>query len=482
MNTNHDDSARENGMGNSESEEIIGLAGSVLVFPDTTAKGGFLLVLGEEIEAAHAEALELNAKWDHCLEGWAVYTDKELDVIQELGQRGYLPPVRIPELGAFLPPSRHQFHTALHKFNPSVDVVKVSRPVHGDVVLLRDSAHQLTCAIPPGECERCEEEDDREEYGRGLGISGRTQTVFGPKEGGKTWYVVLAAKEAIQWGYNVLHYEADDSRESLPSRLILAGVDRLDVVKHVRVITGDEIQVIGDGSKRRPETPHVPEDFARNIGVVTLDAVISMAAALRLDSSAATLTKTLMSTLMEPFYRRSQWGAHGIIVDHSGHDNQNRPMDSAQKLAAVRVAYQARTLKDKPLGKGRFGCVELILQKDSHSIHPGKRNDDTVAYLDVDARGETVRVELYEKHPDRRSATPTKLGEELPEVKRLIHEWLMENADDATATKAEIWNGLRSTIKSTGKPLTNADVNNNLNRLKDQDPIQVLSDGRYRAL
>ncbi|NEB63526.1 hypothetical protein G3I61_28355 [Streptomyces diastaticus] len=472
MNTTHDDSARLKGVGNEES----GSPSKVHAFPDE--KGGLRLVLADEIEAAHAEALELNAKWDQCLEGWTAYTDKELDVIRELEQRGYLTPVPIPELEAFVPPPRHEFHAALHKFNPSVNVVEVSKPIHGDVVLLRDSAHHLTCTL---DCERCMEEYDREEYGRGLGISGRTQTVFGPKEGGKTWYAVLAAKEAIQWGYNVLHYEADDSRESLPSRLILAGVDPLDVVKHVRVITGDEIQVTGDGSKRRPETPNVPDDFARNVGVVTLDAVISMAAALRLDSSAAVLTKTLMATLMEPFYRRSR-AAHGIIVDHSGHDNQNRPMDSAQKLAAVRVAYQARTLKDKPLGKGRFGCVELILQKDSHSIHPGKRNDDTVAYLDVDARGETVRVELYEKHPDKRSATPTKLGEELPEVKRLIHEWLMENADDATATEAEIKDGLRGVIKRNGKRLASSEVNNNLNRLKPGDPIQVLSDGRYRAL
>ncbi|MFM9633872.1 hypothetical protein ACKI10_40750 [Streptomyces galilaeus] len=418
---------------------------------------------------------------------WSEFSEKEREMAEHLSDNECLSLVALPnprEEGEFiLAPTRLAFNAALRRFNPSVNIATVADPVKGDRILLRDSAHQLTCTLEYDDCMECQEEDEREEWGRGLGISGKTQTIFGPKEGGKTWYEVLAAKEAIEWGYNVLHFEADDSREALPKRLVLAGVDPLDVAKRVRVIMADEIQVTTDGGgKRRPVTPEVPEKFARNIGLVTLDAVISMAGELRLDSSADTLTKTLMSTLIEPFYRRSQVGAHGIIVDHSGLQDLDRPKDSSQKLAAVGTAYQAVIIK--PLGVGRLGCLELRLRKDRHSIHPGKSSGkgDVVGYMDLDARGETVRVEVYSEHPDKRSSTPKRGKSKMGEIKALIHEWLMENADDATATKDEIWDGLRGTIKSSGKPLTSADVNNNLNRLTADDPIRALSDGRYRAL
>ncbi|MFF4869878.1 hypothetical protein [Streptomyces sp. NPDC000961] len=417
---------------------------------------------------------------------WSEFTPKEREMSEFLGSNGHLDSIGLPAVGdadaLTLPPTRRAFEAALRKYNPSVDVGTVADPVVGNRVMLMDS-HWVACREP--ECPECEEADERGEYGRGLGVAGKTQTIFGPKESGKTWYEVLAAKEAISWGYNVLHYEADDSREALPKRLVFAGVDPLDVARHVKVITADQIQVESDGSRRLPVTPELPEAFARNIGLVTLDAVTSMASELNLDSKADTLTKTFMSRLMEPFYRRSQVGAHGIIVDHTGHEKPDRPANSAQKLAAVRSAYQVRPLSGgaRPPGVGRLGCVELVLQKDSHSIHPGKRNGDVVAYMDVDARGETVRLEVYEQHPDKRRATPNRRGKSgLGEVKALIHAWLTENADEATSTRAEIWEGLRGTIKSSGKPITKTDVNNNLNRLTEDDPIRALSDDRFRAL
>lgn len=418
---------------------------------------------------------------------WSEFSDEEREMVEYLDSNGHLELVELPAVAdadAFiLPPTRTAYEAALREYNPSVDIHTVSIPVMGDRLMLLDSAHYLTCPLflESVDCEECTAADEREENGRGLGITDKTVTFFGPKEGGKTWLEVVAAREAIADGRNVLHYEADDDVDALPKRLILTGVSPLEVARHVRVIHASEIQVTGEGSKRRPVTPDISERFARRISVVSLDAVISMASELRLDSAAATLTKTLMSTLMEPFYRRSTVGAYGILVDHSGLQDLDRPMDSSQKLAAVSTAYQAVIIK--PLGVGRLGCVELRLRKDRHSIHPGKKNGEVVAYMDLDSRGDTVRVEIYGEHPDKRSSTPNKRGKSrMSEVKALIHEWLMENADDATATKDEIWNGLRGTTKASGKRLTNTDVNNNLNRLTADDPIRALSDGRYRAL
>ncbi|MFJ3927952.1 AAA family ATPase [Streptomyces sp. NPDC090022] len=419
---------------------------------------------------------------------WSEFTDKEREMAEVLRENGFLQLVRLPHTGIAdgitLPPTRAAFREALREYNPSVDLGTVENPVRGDRILLLDSAHHLTCP-EFGECMECEEEFDRHEFGRGLGTAGKTQTVFGPKEGGKTWYEVLAAMETIQWGHNVLHYEADDSREALPKRLVLAGVDPLDVARYVKVITADEIQLSTDSSgKRRPVTPALSPAFTRNIGLVTLDAVVSMAAELRLDSSSATLTKTLMSSLMEPFYRLSTYGAHGIVVDHSGHDNPDRPMDSAQKLAAVRIAYQARVTK--PLGVGRLGCVELILRKDSHSIHPGKRNGDVVAYLEVDSQGDTTRVGVYGQHPDKRSATPAKRGKtavsSLGEIKAAVHLWLSK-LDERTAEKEEIVRGLVGTTKRDGSAMEAKEVRVNLGRINpDKEPFAKLSGDRFRAL
>lgn len=444
----------------------------------------------EEIEEAHAEALAINrvrdGRRERIRQEWAAFTDKERETIEWLNSSGYLDLTKLSD-GVLVPPSRHEFHAALRAYNPSVNIGTVANPVKAGWVLLLDSAHNLTCTLEFGDCMECQDEDDREEYGRGLGISGKTQTIFGPQGNGKTWYEVLAAKEAIGWGYNVLHIEGDDSREAMPQRLVLAGVDPLDVARHVKVIMANEIQLTTDsGGKRRPVTPEVPAEFARNIGLVTLDAVISVAAELRLDSTAATLTKVLVSTLVEPFYRRSEVGVHGIIVDHSGHDNHDRPMDSAQKLATVSTAYQAKVIK--PLGVGRIGCVELKLRKDRHSIHPGKssQNGDTVAYMDVDARGESVRVEVYGQHPDKRSTTPAKRGKSgassLAEIKAAIHEWLA-GQDDRTAAKEEIVRGLVGKTKRNGSAMNAKEIRVNLDRINPaREPFSKLSGERFKAL
>lgn len=418
---------------------------------------------------------------------WSEFSDEERDMVEHLDNGGYLELVELPAVAdadaLILPPTRRAYEAALRECNPNVNIYTVSNPIVGDCLMLQDSAHYLTCPLflEGVDCAECTEEGEREEGGRGLAITNKTLTFFGPRAGGKTWLEVAAAKEAIAAGRNVLHYEADDDVDALPKRLILAGVSPLDVVRHVRVIHASEIQVTGEGSKRRPVTPDIPEAFARLIRVVSLDAVISMAGKLRLDSTAATLAWALTDTLLEPFYRRSKVGAYGILVDHSGLQNLDRPMDSSQKDAAVSLMYQVRTIK--PMGVGRVGGVELILRKDRHSIHIGKSEGDVVGYMILDGRGEKVDVELCEQHPDKRSSTPTKRGKSrVSEVKTLIHEWLMENVDNATATQAEIWDGLRGTIKASGKRLTNTDVNNNLNRLTADDPIRALSDGRYRAL
>ncbi|WP_098894726.1 hypothetical protein [Streptomyces sp. t99] len=480
----HDDSARDDGTGNDEFRDSV----SGIVSIDGVAVIDFRSERdqAQDIEAAHELALSLNPIYEEIDSGWDSYSDKEVKFISELADLGYLILREAPEEVERLtiPPTRYEFNAAMRKFNPSVNIGTVADAVMGDCVMLLDTAHGLTCALD--ECEECDAEIDREEFGRGLGIAGKTQTIFGPKEGGKTWYEVLAAKEAIGWGYNVLHIEADDSREALPKRLVLAGVDPLDVARHVRVIMADEIRLTADSSgKRRPVTPDVPEGFARNIGLVTLDAVISVAAELRLDSSADTLTKTLMSTLMEPFYRISQVGAHGIIVDHSGLQDLDRPKDSSQKLAAVGTAYQAVIIK--PLGVGRLGCVELKLRKDRHSIHPGKssRTGDAVAYMDVDSRGETVHVGVYEQHPDKRSTTPKRgksAASSLGEIKAAIHRWLSER-DDRTAGKEDIVRGLVGKTKRDGSAMDAKEIRVNLGRINPaKEPFAKLSGDRFKSV
>lgn len=189
---------------------------------------------------------------------------------------------------------------------------------------------------------------------------------------------------------------------------------------------------------------------------------------------------SLTHALIEPFLQRPNYlgemipSAYGIVSDHSGHDNPERPKNSVQKLAAVRsVAYQFEPVT--PLGVGRAGCIRLRLRKDRQSVHGGKSNGSTVAYMDVDGRNGTT-VTIHDLAPDKRTAKSGK--SRMGETKNLIHAWLLENG---MSEREAIVRGLTGAKKANGTMLKATEIRTNLDRIKPDDAISALSGNRYQA-
>jgi hypothetical protein len=289
-----------------------------------------------------------------------------------------------------------------------------------------------------------------------------------------------AIKDAIDRGYNAIHYEYDDDPGAMPERLRLMGVNRTLINRHLLVIADHCETAIDASGKRKPTTPDVRQDFARNVAVVTLDAVTPAAVTLGLDSSGDSLMNALTHALIEPFLQRPNYlgemipSAYGIVSDHPGHDKPDRPKNSVQKLAAVRsVAYQFEEVT--LLGVGRAGCTRLRLRKDRQGVHVGKKNGDTIAYMDVDGR-DGVAVTIHDLAPDKRTAKSGK--NRMGETKNLIHAWLLENG---TSKREDIITGLIGIKKANGVALKATEIRTNLDRIKPDDAISVLSGNRYQA-
>ena len=441
----------------------------------------------QDPETAHAEALEIEAEREAADRTWDEYTADEIDDILALAQGGYFPRHELNTVhGVGVAPSRSQYNAAIKRRNPSA-VIRYARKTVADQFLFEGepTGFGLLCCPdgdectvndhPDGGCDDCNGGP-----GRGLYVLGKWGLIFGPKEVGKTWHMARAIKDAIDRSRNAIHYEYDDDPSAMPERLRLMGVSQTLINRHLLVIADHCETAVDASGKRKPTTPDVRQDFARNVAVVTLDAVTPAAVTLGLDSSGDTLMNALTHALIEPFLLGHNYlgdsypKAYGIVADHVGHDNPDRPKNSVQKLAAVRsVAYQLH--QEKVLGVGRAGCIRLILRKDRQSVHVGKRNGDTIAYMDVDGR-DGVAVTIHDLAPDKRTAKSGK--SRMGETKNLIHAWLLENG---TSEREAIVRGLTGAKKANGTVLRATEIRTNLDRIKPDDAISALSGNRYQA-
>ena len=348
----------------------------------------------QDPETAHAEALEIEAEREAADRTWDEYTADEVDDILTLAQGGYFSRHELNSVhGVGIAPSRSQYNAAIKRRNPSAVISHTQRTVADQFLFEGEpTGFGLNCT-PEGE-EACTVDpedgcaDCNDWPGRGLYVLGKWGLIFGPKEVGKTWHMARAIKDAIDRGYNAIHYEYDDDPGAMPERLRLMGVSQTLINRHLLVIADHCETAVDASGKRKPTTPDVRQEFARNIAVVTLDAVTPAANTLGLDSSGDTLMNALTRALIEPFLQRPNYlgemvpSAYGIVADHVGHDNPDRPKNSVQKLNAVRsVAYQLH--QEKVLGVGRVGSIRLILRKDRQSVHVGKKNGDTLSLIHI---------------------------------------------------------------------------------------------------
>jgi AAA domain len=244
-----------------------------------------------------------------------------------------------------------------------------------------------------------------------LFYAGRVHWVSGEPEGMKTWFVLLAAADALYANLGVLYLDFEGEPEEIVERLLALGAPADAIEQHLIYV--------------RPRKGMQPEDLARLTHHCTANppfiAVIDgVQCAMGLEGKD--------SNKQVDFY--AWWAGFGehvhqvttgptVAIDHVTKDPNTRGRWAAgtgQKEAAVYVHFGVEVID--PFGRGLTGRARLVLNKDKGgSLRQHQARDKTIGLVVLQSDGETGEVGFSIDVPDsgqpERRFRPTVLMERI---------------------------------------------------------------------
>lgn len=464
------DDARDESAENDELGDGYDPSGDVHMIPDDRKEGGFQLVFRTDIEAAHAEALELEEwYWDTLEEfrhDWAARVEEVRDdprdeydkeITQELKDKGLLKPPQyqqpvklgtydVGEIGGGL--THSEVMEALSRYNEIYNGQKreTSTGVRLDVGRFEDAARHLF-------------------------YRSKLNYLFGKGGSGKTNLLLHVAAEFVRRRQFVVWLIFE---EIIPSEL-------QEMMVH---------QGVPEGLVYRYFLPfHVTEKWAPEIrGVASLVVIDSANPCMEfLDVNPMTdsgaITK-LVTTYFDP-YRDENPDMTGIVIDHVGlsKDAQHRASGHHSKMDKFQGAVY-RLAPEREGVDGDWGYSTLYLAKDNKR-KTGLRTGDKAGYVIMDSSGEsgTLSVRVVAEEPTGTSHTPAQekaAAIEGNSTRAIAERLLVKAGADGLSRKewgAAILAELKSAKPGVDDARYNADIRDNISKLRRAEVVGENSDG-----
>lgn len=258
----------------------------------------------------------------------------------------------------------------------------------------------------------------RRSDGLGLFYPGRTHSIYGPSESGKSLVAQAVAVEVLQDGGTVLYLDFESDGASIVQRLRSLGATDSAIRERLAYVRPDS------GLTASMDLRAYQDVLSQTFTLAIIDGVTEAMALVRSDSHGTPEADASTFDRRLPRLIATRTGAAVIAIDHVVKDtlSQGRhAIGSVHKLNALTGAAfraQATTLP----GKGRKGAVDLQVTKDRPgSLRPscgpmGPHQSQLAATFHFDATGEdgqtTVRVEAPSAEgEDRGPFRPTVLME-----------------------------------------------------------------------
>ncbi len=185
--------------------------------------------------------------------------------------------------------------------------------------------------------------------GRCLLYAGLANSLFGEAGSGKTAFCQAAAAEEIRAGHDVYVVDFETNVMVWLARLLALGLSQESIVKHLYYL---------DTSKGA--RPPVPMESAR---LVVLDSLTGALDAFGFEPNDVSGIQSVYRQVVDPF---TDAGLAALVIDHVGHADKSRPMNSIRKTGIVQGAmYRMEVIPGMQFGRDRTGEALLFLHKDN---------------------------------------------------------------------------------------------------------------------
>jgi hypothetical protein len=185
--------------------------------------------------------------------------------------------------------------------------------------------------------------------GQCLLYAGLPNCIFGDAGSGKTALAQSAAAVEIRAQRHVYLVDYETHIKVWLARFRALGLDDGEVVQYFHYFD------VGRGE--RPPAPH-PESR-----LVIIDSLTAAIDAGGFDPNDAQGIEAIYRQAVTPFTRA---GLAALVIDHVGHADKTRPMNSVRKTGIVQGAmYRMEVIKGMQFGRGRLGEALLYLHKDN---------------------------------------------------------------------------------------------------------------------
>ncbi len=186
--------------------------------------------------------------------------------------------------------------------------------------------------------------------GRCLLYRGLPNVIFGDASAGKTSLAIATAAEEIRQGRHVYAVDYETNVNVWVSRLLALGLTPDEIVARLHYLN-----VHGGG---RP-----PKTVNPDASLTVIDSMTSALDALGAEPNDTTGIESVYRQVIDPF---TDAGVAVLLIDHVGHADKSRPMNSIRKTGRVQGAmYRMSVVPQRPFGRGRTGEAVLELHKDN---------------------------------------------------------------------------------------------------------------------
>jgi hypothetical protein len=223
--------------------------------------------------------------------------------------------------------------------------------------------------------------------GKPMLYRGRVNSFVGPPESAKSWMALIACKQAMETGENVLILDFEDTAKSIAGRFLALGVSPAMLVRHLSYAEPDAAL----DSDAQEEIAEVLDQ--RNPAIVVVDGVNAAMTLLGMDLEKNVDATKFHQLILKPLTRAN---SAVITVDHVPKDPSGRGSYAigAQAKKAMTDGAMIGVNAVQQFGRGRLGELELSVLKDKPggiraiAERRGKAGTDYLATVIMDAREE----------------------------------------------------------------------------------------------
>lgn len=193
--------------------------------------------------------------------------------------------------------------------------------------------------------------------GKGLLYAGKINGLIGESESGKSWLALLAVKQMLDDGDNVLYFDFEDSAAGIVERLRAMGVSDETLIQQFTYADPDEgLSMFATRDWREL----LEQRKYRGIVVDGVNAVMTLFG-LKIDSTEDTTRFSQM--FLKPMAKH---GAAIITIDHVGKNKESRGKGGigSQAKRAMMTGSLISVEMTSPLGHGLVGKMGLEVDKD----------------------------------------------------------------------------------------------------------------------